>query len=166
MGTRRNPVSKIMQSDLPTPDIMLTVGHKTCLKEIKYYYEILNKYIFDEELIMPRIKLQRMNKSWGQCEGYVIYDSDNSIIEYKTQIILAPKQLCPQLCMVNLAHEMVHQYQWQVDSIQRTKQGKEALMSHGPSFFRWREKFEYFGLPLATGHYAEKIALHQNIWAN
>jgi hypothetical protein len=145
---------------------MLTVGHKICLKEIKYYYEILNKYVFDEQLTRPKLQIRRMNNSWGRCDGYVVYGSDNTILAYNTHIILNPKQLCPQLCMVNLAHEMVHQYQWQIESIDRVKQGKEALMSHGPSFFKWRQKFKYFGLPLATGHYAEKIAIHQDIWAN
>jgi hypothetical protein len=166
MGKRLNPVTKIVQSDLPTPDVMLTVGHKTCLKEVRYYYKILNRYVFADQLTMPSLKIKKLRDCWALCEGYVILDNDKDISGFSTQIILNSQQLCPQLCLVSLAHEMVHQYQWQVLGPQRLKQGLKPLMSHGPSFFRWRKKFHNFGIPLATGHRALKIAYHQDIWAN
>jgi len=165
MAVRQNPVLKIMRSDLPTPDIMLGQGYCPGLTEVKYYYDLINHHIFKDELKRPRIILKRLHGCWGKCEGYVQTNTAGNVTELFTKIILNKKQMCPQLCMVNLAHEMVHQYQWEVDGLDRLAQGKSPLMSHGPSFFAWRTKFRRFGVPLAVGHRALKIAYYQDIWA-
>lgn len=65
---------------------------------------------------------------------------------------LSDKYFCVQWFMNTLAHEMVHQYQWDIDREHRQQQGLEPLMSHGPSFFAWRETMEYYGLSLKTAH--------------
>ena len=47
-----------------------------------------------------------------------------------------------------LAHEMAHQYQWDIDGVKRIKRGWEPLMSHGPSFFKHRKSINKYGLVL------------------
>ena len=49
---------------------------------------------------------------------------------------------------ITLAHEMVHQWQWEVLSPQRHEKGKPAIMSHGPSFYAWRKPLNEYLIPL------------------
>jgi len=49
-----------------------------------------------------------------------------------------------------MAHEMVHQFQWDVLSNERQSQGLDPIMSHGPSFFAWREPLAEYDIPLST----------------
>ena len=71
------------------------------------------------------------------------------------------KWFCPQWFMNTLAHEMVHQYQWdhyRWDHLEL--HGKEMHVNsggHGPSFYEWRDQFEYYGLNL-------KISFGQKRW--
>ena len=166
MIARINSLTKITKSDLHTTDIMLTQGHTTSVREIKYFYEIINKHVFESVLQMPQIQVRRLRGSWGMCEGHVYLNAAKEITGLKTIIVMNKKQLCPQLCLVNLAHEMVHQYQWQILGQHRLEQGLDPIMSHGPSFFSWRKRFNKFGIPLKIGHSALKIAYYQNIWAH
>ena len=52
--------------------------------------------------------------------------------------------------MFVVAHEMVHQYQWDILSNDREDQGLPPIMSHGPSFFAWREPLAEYNIPLST----------------
>jgi hypothetical protein len=47
-----------------------------------------------------------------------------------------------------LAHEMCHQYQWDIDRLHRILRGLPGLLSHGPSFFQHRSRLAEFGIPL------------------
>jgi hypothetical protein len=49
-----------------------------------------------------------------------------------------------------VAHEMVHQYQWDIESKRRVRQGMGSIMSHGPTFYAWRDKLKKHGIPLKT----------------
>jgi len=49
-----------------------------------------------------------------------------------------------------LAHEMVHQYQWDIYSNIRVKRGLTRHMSHGPSFYIWRNKLSKYGIALKS----------------
>ena len=51
-----------------------------------------------------------------------------------------------------LAHEMVHQWQWEVLSPQRYEEGKTPIMSHGPSFYAWRKPLHKYLIPLTRAY--------------
>jgi hypothetical protein len=63
-----------------------------------------------------------------------------------------------------LAHEMCHQYQWDVQGLERLKKGKEPIMSHGPSFFVFRDKLKEHGIALKSAHSKRRWFLHQNMF--
>ena len=44
-----------------------------------------------------------------------------------------------------------HQYQWDVIGDIRRKEGINPIMSHGPSFFYFKNELEEIGIPLKTG---------------
>jgi hypothetical protein len=43
---------------------------------------------------------------------------------------------------------MVHQHQWDIYSKERDKEGKEPIMSHGPSFYKFRKQLSEHGIVL------------------
>jgi hypothetical protein len=43
---------------------------------------------------------------------------------------------------------MVHQYQWDIYSKERAVEGKEPIMSHGPSFYKFRKQLAEYGIVL------------------
>jgi hypothetical protein len=56
-----------------------------------------------------------------------------------------------------LAHEMVHQYQWDIYSVKRERQGLTNIMSHGPSFFEWKDRLAEFAIDLRTAYNTEDL---------
>jgi hypothetical protein len=56
-----------------------------------------------------------------------------------------------------LAHEMAHQYTWDIERPAREAVGKKGLMSHGSSFLQHRAKMAEFNIRLK--HY-----LYINRW--
>jgi hypothetical protein len=74
------------------------------------------------------------------------------------------KFFCPQWFVTTLAHEMVHQYQWDIIGPEREHDGKEWLMSHGPSFFQFREEMEWHEISLKTAHSQRRWFKHQNLF--
>ena len=116
--------------------------------EIASVFTAINDDIFGGILQQPKIRLSRVKKTWGWCQGdYEIRDGQHwpSIKE----IIVYPMYPGIHMFVAILGHEMVHQWQWTVNSIERLAMGKTPLMSHGPSFYQWRKAFEKRGLPLA-----------------
>jgi hypothetical protein len=65
-----------------------------------------------------------------------------------------------------LAHEMVHQYQWDIYRWEYLeKHGKkinEKTAGHGPSFFAWRDQCSQYGLTLKSAFNADKWLKYQN----
>jgi hypothetical protein len=76
-------------------------------------------------------------------------------------IRLMDKWFCPQWFMNTLAHEMVHQYQWDHYRWEHLDYyGKpmfEGSGGHGPSFYAFRDRFEHYDLTL-------KISFGQKRW--
>jgi hypothetical protein len=64
--------------------------------------------------------------------------------------MLADRWYCRHWLIMAVAHEMVHQYQWDIESKRRKRQGLPSIMSHGPTFFSWRDKLKKHGIPLKT----------------
>jgi hypothetical protein len=68
--------------------------------------------------------------------------------------------------MNTLAHEMIHQYQWDIYRWDHLDyHGKEMFLDsggHGPSFFMWRDRFAHYGLYLKTWFRQKKWFEHQD----
>ena len=74
------------------------------------------------------------------------------------------KWYCKQWLITVLAHEMCHQYQWDVQGPKRLKAGKEPMLSHGPSFFVFRDKLAKHGIALKNSHSRRRWFKHQNFF--
>lgn len=145
---RPNPIRRIMSQPLP----MITEQRRKCFrptnKEVIYAYNIINKYVFDNQLYRPEIELGRLRKTWGYC----VWQKEQQATGSYCKIKLSDKWFCEQWFMNTLAHEMVHQYQWDIYRWDHLDYyGKEMHLgsgAHGPSFYMWREHIEQFGLNL------------------
>jgi hypothetical protein len=80
------------------------------------------------------------------------------------KIRLMDKWYCKQWLITVLAHEMCHQYQWDIQGMERLKRGKQPLMSHGPSFFVFRDKLKNYGISLKSAHSKRKWFWYQNLF--
>lgn len=148
---------------IPLPSI--TEQKKLCYRpskaDINHIYRELNTYIFRNELEMPKIEIRSHRKKyWGMCVGETEEIRDGSCCEIK----LMDKWFCPQWTVTIIAHEMAHQYQWDILGPKRYKKGYEHLMSHGPSFFVFRERLEKYYIPLKTAHSMRRWFKHQDLF--
>ena len=73
------------------------------------------------------------------------------------------KWFSPSWFLQTLAHEMVHQYQWDIIRWE-DHNGKYEKRggAHGPDFFQFRDRFEYYGLHLKTAHGQKRWFKHQD----
>ena len=160
---RPNPIRKIMSQPLP----MISEQRRKCFrptnKEVIYAYNILNKYLFDNTLYRPNIELGRLRKTWGYC----LWQKEQQDTGSYCTIKLSDKWFSPQWCVNVLAHEMVHQYQWDLHRWQHREEfGREINLNsaaHGPSFFAWRGFMSDFGLDLKTSHGMKRWFKHQDL---
>ena len=76
------------------------------------------------------------------------------------------KWFCPQWFMNTLAHEMAHQYQWDIYRWEHLDyHGRpmfEGSGAHGPSFYMWRDRFDHYGLSLKRWHGQKRWFQHQD----
>lgn len=157
---RPNPIRAIMSQPLPMIHQQRLKPFRPNQSEVIYAYNILNKYVFDNQLYRPEIQLGRLRKIWGLCSWLNEPQETKSYCTIK----LSDKWFCEQWFMNTLAHEMVHQYQWDIYRWEHLDAyGKEMSCincksgGHGPSFYQWRDKFEEYGLTL-------KIYFGQKRW--
>lgn len=155
---RPNPIRRVMESSLPSFSYQRQKLFRPSSKDVKYAYKILNRHVFNNQLKMPPIQLGITRGYWGMCMGATTETATNTFCELK----LSDKYFCAHWFMNVLAHEMVHQYQWDIDGEYRHTQGLEPLMSHGPSFFAWRDVMDYYGLNLKTAHGQRRWFKHQD----
>jgi hypothetical protein len=95
-------------------------------------------------------------KYWGLCLGY--YDDNNTV-----KIRLSNDLYCAHWMILILAHEMAHQYQWEVEGPKRKASKKAPLISHGPSFFIFKDKLKAYGIPLKTLYSTKNWFKHQKL---
>jgi len=137
----------LMLTPYPTKTDARKMAYRPSKKDAEKVFEAINVCIFGDILEVPPVRLKRVRKAWGWCDGK--YKEKHGIwIPYTKEIVMHPYYPSIHVFVATLGHEMVHHWQWTINSIERIAQGKKPLMSHGPSFYQWRDVFKKNGLPL------------------
>ena len=159
---RPNPVRRIMAQPLPGITYQRRKGFRPTDADVSYAYKILNRHIFSNVLTKPEIVQRRMHKTWGICH----WNDEEQTPRSYCKIELSDKWFCVQWFLNTLAHEMVHQYQYDIYRWEHLDTyGREMYQNsggHGPSFFAWRDQFDYYGLTLKTSYGMKRWFRHQN----
>ena len=152
---------ELMHLPLPTISEQKRLLFRPSVRFVHHTYELINYEVFGNTLYKPRLEVQsHCQKYWGVCMGETYRDYTGS----HCRIRMMDKWFCPQWFVATLAHEMVHQYQWDVIGPEREKEGKDWLMSHGPSFYQFREYLEPHDIPLKVAHSQRRWFKHQNLF--
>lgn len=146
---RRNPLRELMHTALPPISIQKRKLYRPKLSEVKQIYDILNRYVFDNQLVRPPIQIGVYKKYWGLCLGHEKFQRKGTYCKIK----LVDKWYCVQWLVTTLAHEMVHQYEWDV---------LRKPMTHRQSFFIWKSKLAKFNIDLKTYHGSGKWFKYQD----
>jgi hypothetical protein len=151
---------EMMQAPLPNITSQKRLLYRPTHGEVVSLYGVINNTLFGGVLNMPEIELcPRLRLCWGIC--HASWDKMEQSDTYCEKIKLIDKWSCKQWLIAVLAHEIVHQYQWDIDREHREAIGKKPIMSHGPSFFAHRERLADYGIPLSKHLSKEKWFKHQ-----
>jgi hypothetical protein len=154
-------LQEIMVIPLPKLSLQRKLAYRATQSEVEHVYNLLNHEVFDGILTKPNIKLSpRCRKYWGMCYGEETPYITGSYCEIK----LMDKWYCVQWMVTTLAHEMCHQYQWEIYSAARASKGKPRVMSHGPSFYHKQLPLKEHGISLRTTHSMKKWFKHQDLF--
>lgn len=159
---KQSKVIKLMDSPLPTKTEQLKKSYRPTLRKVKAMYKLLNEEVFKNKLSIPEIKFVKRSKYYGLCTGKGRWGHPYATGSYCT-IKLTNKFYSQQWMIATLAHEMVHQYQWDIYSGQRKKQNKLPIMSHGPSFYAWKNKLAKVNIPLKRTFCSKKWFTYQKL---
>mgnify|MGYP000104829482 CR=1 FL=1 len=147
---RRNPIIEMMGEPLPSLSYQRAKLFRPTRRELLTTYDLINKHVFKNAMYRPQLELKsHIRKAWGQCFWLNQQQPSGS----HCRIELSDKWFCRSWFVSTLAHEMVHQYQFDVYRFELLEQGKklpENSFGHGPSFFMWRDEFAKYDLPLKT----------------
>jgi len=159
---RPNPIRNIMEAELPSITYQRRKSFRPRDSDIIYAYNILNRYVFDNQLRQPELITGQMRNCLAYCQwlNYENYNGSWTIIK------LSDKWFCQQWFMNTLAHEMVHQYQWDIGRWQYIDaHGRDIYQNsgaHGPSFYEWRDQFAHYGLTLKVSFGQRRWFRHQD----
>ena len=103
----------------------------------------------NNQLTRPPIEIGICRKYWGICIGEEFQTKPGT----HSRIRIMDKYFCVQWFVTTLAHEMVHQYEWDI-------QCKD--MTHRQSFFAWKEQLAKFNIDLKTSHGQKRWFKHQD----
>jgi hypothetical protein len=159
---KNSQLYQLMNENLPNISYQKRLQYRTTKKEVLKFYKIINQEIFDNTLPIPKIEVMaRCRKYWGCC---IADDFHPNLANNKSECIirLSDKWFCKQWLIATLAHEMCHQYQWDVESRKRAKLGMEPIMSHGPTFFIYKEILSRHGIQLKKSYGMKRWFLYQN----
>lgn len=165
---RPSIITQFMTAPLPTVSEQKRLPYRPEQWEVDALYRSLNKHIFENTLTQPEITLGTITKCWGMCNWHETRQKSASWGKAGTwcTIRLYDKWFCPQWFCTTLAHEMVHQYQWDVYRWQHLDYyGRpmfEGSGAHGPSFHAWRDRFAEFGISLKISHGQKRWFRHQD----
>lgn len=102
-------------------------------------WQALNHAVFGGVLTRPEKSIiqNRVNWDfWGECEG--LQRGHRYGPHYTKTIRLQKKYPNPKKFIDTMAHEMCHQYEWEI----------LGVMTHGKTFFAWKQKLAEKGIPL------------------
>lgn len=102
-------------------------------------WSALNHAVFGGVLKPTKFIIQERKKwtFWGECEGW--QESNRWGAHYTKCIRLRRRWPHPKKFIAAMAHEMVHQYEWE----------RQGVMTHGKTFFAWKEKLAEKGITLS-----------------
>jgi len=155
---RPNPIRAYMEAELPSITYQRRLQFRPSYSEINYVYNICNRYLFDNRLRQPEIEQGSRRQTWGFCAWERHLQDTGSYCTIK----LSDKWFCSQWFVQTLAHEMVHQYQWDIARWEDYDGIMPESGAHGPSFFAHRERFAYYGLRLKTAYGRKRWFKHQD----
>lgn len=109
--------------------------YKPTKEEVMRWFNIINREIFNKNLPPFReIEIKRRHKCWGECIGHT-----DKFQNRFSKVSLNHHMKSKKHFIEVLIHEMVHHYQWI----------HENTMSHGDSFFAWKNKLSKFKVNLS-----------------
>lgn len=111
--------------------------------DCKEVFNNINRNIFSNTLTKPKFIIAENDLYWGMCN----IEEDNTITIYINKDFLSKK-----LFVFTLAHEMVHQWEWE----------NNGTMSHGPAFFQWRDKLKSYNIVLTRAYRFKHYRLDLN----
>jgi hypothetical protein len=156
---RPNPIRALMSLELPPITYQRRLMYRPSYADINYVYNICNRYLFDNQLRRPKIVQGTRRQTWGFC---LWEDEEQHNGSYCT-IHIMDKWFCPQWFVQTLAHEMVHQWQWDIGRYEGYPASHNPDSgAHGPSFFLWRERFDHYGLHLKRSYGMKRWFKHQD----
>ena len=158
MNEKKQKIKQLMQKPLPSLTEQRKLIYRPDLSDASYAYNLLNNVIFDGKLVKPKIEIKRLRSCWGQCVGELTEEDS----PYCSKIQLSNRFYNVQWFITILAHEMVHQWQWDIDGVKRFNEGLEPLMSHGPSFYAHKEKMAQLGISLKRWHRTKRWFIYQD----
>jgi hypothetical protein len=151
-----------MTGDLPPKTYQRKKLYRPTEYEVKTAYRLLNRYVFNDQLSRPEIEVKsHLRGCWGCCHWLPAQKYYGSWC----RIMLSDKYFCEQWFYTVLAHEMVHQWQWDIHWHELDLIGKQLPVSsgaHGPSFYSWRDRFAEHGLSLKIAHGQKRWFRHQD----
>lgn len=166
---RPNLISQYMNAELPNISVQKRLPFRPQTWEVDAAYKALNRSIFDNVLTMPAIEISSLKKCWGTCCWHSIRQRRSSWGKPGTwcSINLMDKWFCPQWFLTTLAHEMVHQYQWDHYRWDFEEEHGRAMFTdsgaHGPSFYAWRDSLAEWGISLKIAHGQKRWFRHQDL---
>lgn len=137
---------EIMELPLPKISVQKRLPYRPDIDQVIYAYDLLNRDVFSSILTRPMFNFVNYRNVWGECTGKDKLQKSGSYCI----IGLSNRWYCPQWMVMTIAHEMCHQYQWDVYS----KDRKNKVMSHGPSFYHYQMKLREHKIPLKSRQYA------------
>lgn len=158
---KKRRLRELMREELPNIAYQRRLSFRTSQEEVIELWKMLNKTIFDNRLELPEIEVvPRCRQYWGICIGsYYKIRGQKSYCKIRVM----DKWFCKQWLITTLAHEMCHQYQWDIIGEERRHLGLDPIMSHGPSFYLFRDKLAMYGIPLKRHHRVKRWFKHQDM---
>lgn len=138
----------MMQTPLPSITYQKRKSYKPDIDEVNYIYDKVNMYVFNNELRRPPIVLGHWKGFWGECTGYDEFTNYGTFCKIK----ISKSWFCLQWLVTTVAHEMAHQYEWDIIGDYYEEQGKERRMTHRQAFFIHKRQMAHFGIDLKTAH--------------
>lgn len=155
----KDAVIQLMRSPLPGKTEQRKLMYRPGYLEINRAYNLLNETIFGNKLKKPKITLERCHGAWGETHGG--FDLNGNPV--CTRIRMNDRYYSIHWFITVLAHEMAHQWQWEIQGPKRMRRGLEPRLSHGSSFFVHKKKLARMGIPLKTTYRSGKWFQYQDI---